>query len=59
MCLHYVATVQERHLPVCLNPYFVPGMLREDRQGGDVESEFSAFCKLAYWLVSHVLRGDL
>ncbi|KAF3938273.1 hypothetical protein ABW19_dt0206632 [Dactylella cylindrospora] len=45
--LEHVIPVYERHLPVPLDPDFVPRVWGDDVEGGDVEFEFSGFGEFA------------
>lgn len=44
--LEHIASIQERHLAVRLDPHLVPCMRRDHCQGGDVQAELSGFGEL-------------
>lgn len=47
MRLDHIATVQERHLAIRLDPHLIPGVLRQDGQRGDVQAELERLGELA------------
>lgn len=47
MRLEHISTIQKRHLAILLDPDLVPGVRRDYRQGGDVQSEFARLGELS------------
>jgi hypothetical protein len=57
MRLDDMATVQERHLSVGFNPYFISSVFGENGEGGDVKPKFARIRELACEELVVVIHG--
>ena len=60
VCLYNMPSIEEWHLAICLDPYFVSCVFSEVRKRGDVQAEFTRLGKLSWELLELEVqrRGD-
>jgi hypothetical protein len=51
VCLYNMPSIEEWHLTICLDPYFVSCVFSEVRKRGDVQAEFTRLGELAWELL--------